>query len=64
MYRKFRTISRDFFSTLSTLRLIQCNDLCSKSVFFFLKLSENILGAAYNQVRFIVRNLRYTFIPN
>ena len=40
--RKFQTISRDFFPTLSTLRLIQC-----------------VLGAAYNQVRFIVRNLRY-----
>ena len=30
------------------------------NLYFFLKLPGNILGAAYNQVRFIVRNLRYT----
>ena len=58
-YRKFRTISRDFFRALSTLQLIQWHDLCSNSVFFFLKLPGKVLGAAYNQVRLIVRNLRY-----
>ena len=47
-YRKFRTISLDFFPALSTLRLIQCNDLCSNFVFFFFKLPVNVLGAAYN----------------
>ena len=55
-------MTRDFFLTLSTLQLIQCNDLFSNSVFiiFFLKLPGNVLGAAYNQVRLIVRNLRCT----
>ena len=33
-YRKFRTISHDFFPTLSTLRLTQWHDLCSNSLFF------------------------------
>ena len=87
-YRKFRTVSRDFFTTLSTLRLIQwCGlsmyfskgrssrkewdrqnitiyrhmrlivrcGLCMDEMIFPLK---NVLGAAYNQVRFIVRNLQ------
>ena len=31
-------------------------------LYFFLKLPGNVLGAAFNQVRFIVRNLRYLSI--
>ena len=30
------------------------------NLYFFLKLAGNILGAAYNQVQFIVMNLRYS----
>ena len=56
LYRKFRTISSDFFPALSTLRLIQWHDLCSNSV-FFLQLPGNVLGVAHNQVRLIVLNL-------
>ena len=55
-YRKFRTISRNFYPAL---RLMQCHDLCSNFEFFYLKLPRNVLGAAYYQVRLIVRKLRY-----
>ena len=87
-YHKNQTISRDFFLTLSTLRLIQrCGlfmDFSAKgareerqkyisyvSMWTHAAYSQvrlmygwndfsfkNVLGAAYNQVRFIVRNLR------
>ena len=33
-------------------------------LYFFLKLPGNVLGAAYNQVRLIVRNLRYVIPLN
>ena len=32
-------------------------------LYFFLKLPGNVLGAAYNQVRLIVQNLRYVYYP-